>query len=204
MTDLGRLVEAVATALEPWLEQPFAFYGHSMGALVAYAVANRLRALGRPLPGHLFVSSSRAPHLDNTDQKIAHLPTEKFIERLQDYEGVAPAVLANQELMDICLPILRADFSILGSYHYSPAPPLPCPITAFCGQADPKISASDMEAWGIHTTGGFSCSFFPGGHFFINDCQQAMLAQINRAMAQTVGACGTSPSPAEAPPPGDS
>jgi medium-chain acyl-[acyl-carrier-protein] hydrolase len=182
MTALTPLVEATVVALEPWLDRPFAFYGHSMGALIAFEVARRLRALGKPLPFHLFVSSFRAPHLANTDQMIAQLPTGAFIERLQQYQGIAPAIVDNEEAMAIYLPILRADFSLLASYRYSRQAPLPCPITAFCGQSDPKITAEAVEAWSIHTSADFTSTFFPGGHFFINDFQQEMLAQINRTM----------------------
>jgi medium-chain acyl-[acyl-carrier-protein] hydrolase len=178
------LIKALISAIAPWLDSPFVFYGHSLGALIAFEVARMLRDLGKPLPFHLFISSFRAPHLPDPDQMISKLPENQFIECLKQYDGIAPAIVTNSELMEIYLPILKADFSILSSYHYTQKAPLPCPITAFAGLSDPKISAEEIAEWQDHTTGRYNSHFFPGGHFFINESQSEMLAHMNRYLEQ--------------------
>jgi len=183
-TSFFPLIEELVSAIAPWLDSPFVFYGHSLGALIAFEVARMLRDRGKPLPLHLFISSFRAPHLPDPDQMISKLPENQFIERLKQYDGIAPAIVANSELMGIYLPILKADFSILSSYHYTQKAPLPCPITAFAGLSDPKISAEEIAEWQDHTTGGYNSHFFPGGHFFINESQSEMLAHMNRYLDQ--------------------
>ncbi len=183
-TAFSPLIEALVAALIPWLDSPIVFYGHSMGALIAFEVTRALREMGKPVPCHLFVSSFRAPHLPDPDQMISKLPEDQFIERLKLYDGIAPAILMNAELMEIYLPILKADFSILSSYNYTKQAPLPCPITAFAGSADPKICTEDIDAWKDHTTGRFDRHFFPGGHFFINESQSEMLEHINQCVDQ--------------------
>ncbi len=183
---LTPLIEALVSELIPWLKPPFAFYGHSMGALIVFEVTRMLRDMGAPIPSHLFVSSFRAPHLPDPDYMIAKLPENEFIEKLKQYDGIAPAILSNPELMEIFLPILKADFNILASYHYTQKEPLPCPITAFAGLSDPKVNKEQIEAWQDHTTGRFDSYFFPGGHFFMNGSQTEVLKLINRYLDQQI------------------
>lgn len=183
-TSFFPLIKALVSAIAPWVDSPFVFYGHSLGALIAFEVARMLRDMGKPLPFHLFISSFRAPHLPDPDLMISKLPENQFIECLKQYDGIAPAIVKNSELMEIYLPILKADFSVLSSYHYTQKVPLPCPITAFAGLSDPKISAEEIAEWHDHTTGGFDKYFFPGGHFFINESQPEILAHINRYLEQ--------------------
>lgn len=178
------LIKTLVTAILPLLDLPYVFYGHSMGALIAFEVTRMLRDMGKPLPFHLFISSFRAPHLPDPDQMICKLPEDQFIEHLKLYEGISPVIVKNTELMELYLPIIKADFSILSSYHYTQQAPLPCPITAFAGLSDPKISAEEISEWQDHTTGGYNSHFFPGGHFFINESQLEMLAHMNRYLEQ--------------------
>jgi medium-chain acyl-[acyl-carrier-protein] hydrolase len=185
-TELSSLVQTLAMELKPWLDVPYAFYGHSMGALIAFELILRLRETSSPLPLHLFVSSFRAPHLQDPDPVSPDLPEPQFIEKLQQYDGINEAVFMNSELIEIFLPILRADFSLLDSYQYKENEPLACPITVFGGLTDPKINRMEISSWNRLTTGDFNCHFFPGGHFFINESQTEMLSYMNRYLAQSI------------------
>jgi surfactin synthase thioesterase subunit len=177
VTRMATLVATITEAMTPWLDRPFAIFGHSMGALIAFELAKALRARYRVLPYHLFVSGFRAPQLPRPE-KITGLPDAQFIARLRQYGGIPELVLQEPELMEIFLPILRADFELMDSYVYQPADLLDCPLTAFGGKSDPKIALQEISAWEMHTTRDFKCHFLPGGHFFINESTTQLLSHL--------------------------
>ena len=183
---LASLVDTLAEELIPWIDGPFAFYGHSMGALLAFELARELRRRHGLLPFHLFVSGYRAPQLPPSESPFSHLPNEEFIDRVRQYGGVPDLVAQHEELMEIFLPILRADFEMTETYVYRQEAPLECPITAFGGLSDPKISSEKITAWSIHTSVRFSDHFFPGGHFFLHDSEPLVLEQINIQLASSM------------------
>lgn len=176
---LASLVNTLANELVIWMDRPFALYGHSMGALIAFELARELRRRSCPSPAHLFVSGYRAPHLPPSQSPFSHLPDVEFIDRVRQYGGVPDLVAQNEELMEIFLPILRADFEMMETYVYNEETPLECPFTAFGGLSDPKVSREKIVAWKMHTTMNFGVRFFPGGHFFIQDCVPEVLDEIN-------------------------
>jgi medium-chain acyl-[acyl-carrier-protein] hydrolase len=176
------LVQAALEMLLPELEHPFAFFGHSMGALVAYELAHALRERGGPLPRHLFLSGSRAAHIEDLTP-VHELPEEQFVTAIRRFGGLPDEVLQSRELLRSLLPRMRADLAVTGTYVYPPRPPLPCPITAFGGSDDEVVSVADLEAWCNHTTGGFHCEVFPGGHFFLVDQAAALMSRVGEALA---------------------
>lgn len=165
-TQLSPLIEALAQALAPLLDQPFAFFGHSLGALISFELARRIRQY-RLHPVHLFVSGARAPQLPHRAPPLHTLPDKEFMLELRRLNGTPAELLDHKELMEIMLPLLRADFALYETYVYSTEPPLDCPITAFGGLQDHKVSNSDLEAWCAQTSASFSMSMFPGDHFFL-------------------------------------
>lgn len=170
-TELSPLVETLAKALLPYLDLPFIFFGHSMGALISFEVARLLSRKYSKSPKHLFVSGRRAPHVIKSGQLIHQLPDCLFIEKLRRYNGTPEAVLQNSELLSLFLPILRADFTINDTYIYTEDKPLDCPISAFGGLQDLGVSTDDITAWHYHTSSNFSMHMFPGDHFFLkNEC----------------------------------
>src|SRR6185295_4659291 len=110
----------------------------------------------------------RAPHRPDEEPPIYHLPEPLFLNKLRAYEGVPAEVLQNPEFMKMVLPTIRADFCICDTYTYYPDYLLQCPISAFGGNRDPKISHDDVAAWKQETQGAFRLRFFPGNHFFFN------------------------------------
>jgi medium-chain acyl-[acyl-carrier-protein] hydrolase len=176
------LVQAIAHALLPYLDKPFAFFGHSMGALVSFEVARLLRREYGIAPVHLFVSGRSAPQLPAKEPPIHALPEPAFIEELRRLNGTPEAVLENVELMELLLPILRADFAVLETYVYATEPPLQCPITAFGGLQDVKVSVDRLEAWRQQTSADFSRQMLPGDHFFVQSAQPLLLQFLSREL----------------------
>lgn len=166
-TRLLALVEAAAQALRPHLDKPFAVYGHSMGAIIGFELARHLRRTRAPEPAGLFVSGARAPHRFVTEQPIHGLATPAFLDGLRRFGGAPQQVLESAELMQLLLPMLRADFAVCETYAYAAEAPLDCPLWAYGGTQDHIAPWPDLEAWRAHTTGTFSLRSFSGGHFFI-------------------------------------
>jgi medium-chain acyl-[acyl-carrier-protein] hydrolase len=181
---LGPLVAAVTDALASELPGPFAIYGHSMGALLGFSVVHELRRRSRREPVHLFVSGRRAPQLPDA-LPMHQLSRRDLLDRLRLLGGVPDAVLRNTELMDIFLPILRADIAVSEAKTVVPDAPLGCPITALGGVADPRASLDELQAWSSQTTAAFDCEMFPGGHFFIHTASGPVLDLLSRRLAGT-------------------
>ena len=174
-TNLDALVAAIAEAIAPLLDKPFALFGHSMGAMISFELARRLREQGQPQPSHLFISGRRAPQLPNDDPISYNLPDAELGQELLRLIGTPKEVLEHPELMELMLPLLRADFSVVETYDYRPGVPLDCPLTVFGGLRDAEVSREQLEAWREQTTSEFALRMLPGDHFFLNDAQAQTL-----------------------------
>jgi medium-chain acyl-[acyl-carrier-protein] hydrolase len=181
-TQLEPLIQELTRVLLPYLDKPFAFFGHSMGTLVSFELARILRKEYDLSPVHLFVSGRRAPQVPDPDPPIHTLPEREFLDELRRYNGTPESVLENPELMQLFLPTLRADFAVLETYVYTPEPLLDCPITAFGGLEDWKASCDDLEAWREQTTADFSLQMFPGDHFFVHSVQPLLLQSLSKTL----------------------
>ena len=172
------LVEAIAPALLSKLDKPFAFFGHSMGAIVAFECCRLLRKNYSLLPFRLFVSGRNAPHLPDPDPPVHNASKAAFIEELRRFKGTPEEILNSDAMMELLLPILRADFEVLETYRYIEKSPLECPITAFGGLEDVKTTAEGLEAWGEHTIDFCSLYELAGDHFFINSARSLLLKYL--------------------------
>ena len=182
-TRLSPLVEALAQGLAPLLDMPFAFFGHSLGTLVSFELARRIRKQYGVHPVRLFVSAGHAPQIPYRDPSIDTLPDKEFLAELRRLNGTPSELLDHEELMEIMLPILRADFALYETYVYSIEPPLNCPISAFGGLQDRRVSDSDLEAWRAQTSVSFSLQMFPGDHFFLK--QPLLLRALSDELQRT-------------------
>jgi medium-chain acyl-[acyl-carrier-protein] hydrolase len=171
-------VAALLPAMLPLLDRPFAFYGHSLGALIAFELTRALRAAGAPSPSHLFVSGRRAPHRPGQNKGMHAMSDADLLAELRFYGGTPPELLDNAELMGLMLPISRADFAIHETYTFVPSEPLDVPISALGGLGDEEVPREAIDAWRELTTGPFSLRMLPGGHFFV----QEQRAAIHRAV----------------------
>jgi surfactin synthase thioesterase subunit len=179
-TRLEALVAELAQALAPYMETPFAFYGHSLGALVSFELTRTLRRQQRPLPIHLFVSGCVAPQLPATEPPIHQLPDEDFIQALRGLNGTPDAILQNAELMRVLLPLLRADFALYETYTYLPEEPLGLPISAYGGLEDSRAPRESVEAWRAQTAGKFVVRMYPGDHFFLHTKRNILLRGLRQ------------------------
>jgi len=181
-TRLAPLVETLAQVLGPVLDKPFAFFGHSLGALISFELARQLRRSSGIQPVRLLVSANRAPHVPPRFRPIHDLPEAEFLLELRRLNGIPRKVLEHAEIMQIMLPILRADFSVYETYVYSTEPPLDCFISSFGGLQDPRVSRGDLEAWGDQTSTSFSLRMFPGDHFYLNTAQPLLLDALSQEL----------------------
>lgn len=175
---IATLADRAVAGLLPLLTGPYAFFGHSMGAMVGFEVARRLRQ--RP-PAKLIVSAQSAPQLPREREVVRHLlPDAELIDELSRLGGTPPEVLENKELLELLLPVIRADFEAVETYEYTDERPLACPIAAYGGLQDVHIPAENIEAWRAQTTGACRSHFFDGDHFYLNPLRAELLAELRR------------------------
>lgn len=176
------LVEALSDEIRPYLNGRFAFFGHSMGALVSFELARALRAKDGVEPIALYVAAQIAPQLPNDGPLLHKLSDVELRAELRRRGGTPQEVLANDDFMALLLPTLRADFEVCETYAYSKDAPLSCPIIAYGGADDPQVREDDLKAWAELTTGAFALAILPGGHFFIDDNRQALFAALDSSL----------------------
>jgi surfactin synthase thioesterase subunit len=186
-TDFHALIQSLRRELEPFLDRPTAFFGHSMGGLIAFELAHELRRRGLPAPLRVFVSACSAPQLRNKDAPIHRLPDSQFLMELRRRYGAMAGLLEHPDLLEVFVPLLRADFSVCESYVYQPHPPLDCPISAFGGSADTRPNASEVAAWHTHTRNRFTLQIFPGDHFFLHRAGCSLVRVMNQQLRQVRG-----------------
>jgi medium-chain acyl-[acyl-carrier-protein] hydrolase len=173
------LAEEIASHWQSLSGKPFAFYGHSFGALVAFELARHLRRRGIPGPEWLFVGCSRAPHLELPFDVIHTLPEDEFIQAIGSRYGEIPAeVIRDRELRDLFIKPLLADFTAYELYKAASEQPLSIPITAFAGSNDRAATPASMQEWFRHTEREFEVIVLPDGHFPSNSSQDALIGTI--------------------------
>jgi medium-chain acyl-[acyl-carrier-protein] hydrolase len=189
---LPALVSALEDALMPALDKPFAFFGHSMGAVVAFELTRRLRKTRGLELLHLFVSGARAPHVPSRELAVHALPEAAFLEALRHLECTPTEVLESPDLMAVVGPAVRADFAVCETYTYVKQRNLTCPITVFGGRADRCVTRHDLDAWAAETTGACVTHVLTGGHHFLRQEEDRVLAIVSAALARDPALAGPS------------
>jgi medium-chain acyl-[acyl-carrier-protein] hydrolase len=184
ITRLLPLSRLVAQALQQYIDKPFALFGHSLGALLCFEVARSLRRESHREPAHIFISSTSAPHCRSRSEPLSILPKSALVKKLQEFNGTPPEVLQDDEMLDLLLPMIRADFELCETYEYRPEALLACPLTIYGGIEDHEVEKERLAAWGEMTVGPSNIRMFPGGHFYINTSKSIFLQTFARDLLQ--------------------
>ena len=171
---MKQVVDELLDGLANYLGAPFALFGHSMGALIAFELVRRMRPRNLQ-PVHLFASGCRAPDLPSRSPNWHTLSDREFIAAVGKLGGIPPELLAEKQFLNEMLPMLRSDCTLVETYVFRPQLPLSCPVTAFGGLQDQEVFPEDVRAWSSHTTGPFRVHLLPGDHFFVNSARSDVL-----------------------------
>lgn len=178
ITQWDDLLPPLTQTLKPLIiEYPFVFFGHSLGALICFEIARKLRKQKLPTPECLLISGRRAPQIP-IDNPLHQASNQILISTLREYGGTPEAVLQNQDLMELFLPILRADFTLNEKYIYSSEISLEIPIFAFRGENDIAVNLEKLSGWEEHTFSSFDLHEFPGGHMFFQQEPKTLIETI--------------------------
>ncbi|MFJ4283621.1 thioesterase II family protein [Streptomyces massasporeus] len=177
LTAIEDIADALADELPPYLDAPLAVFGHSMGASVGYELALRLEARHHIALDLLMVSCRKAPHL-LTPRTAAPGGDAALLDEVRRLGGTDTALLDDEDLRELVLPAIRADFAAVARYAARPGVPLGCPVAAYVGASDPDISADEVAAWAGIAPKGFDLTVLPGGHFYLVDQHDALVKDI--------------------------
>lgn len=179
-------VAELADAIQAHHDGPYAIYGHSLGGWHAYEIIRRLHTTGGRLPVKLYVGGCRAPHLPATGTfaGLSTLDDEALLARVEAGGGLSAEVLAEPELLELLLPVLRADFTYLDQYTHADGDPLPVPVVAYAGRADTAVARADIQQWERHTAAGFTLHEVDGGHFFLHDDRDGGAGHVTELVAK--------------------
>lgn len=187
-TAIADLADEIAPAVRDLSAGPLAFFGHSMGAVVAFEVALRLeRDAGRRLV-RLFVSGRRAPSCYR-DERVHHTDDAGLVAQMRQMQATDPAVLADPELLSMVLPAVRSDYQAVETYRHRPGTAVSCPVTVLLGTEDTLTTVDEAQAWAGHTSGAFELRRFPGGHFFLRDRPGEVVEAVTEHLATTGSVC---------------
>ena len=185
-TVLQTLIESLMQAIIPLMDKPCVFFGHSMGAILAYELCLKLHSENKTLPSILMLSACNPPHFKTEKSTPLHtLPSAQFWQAVHQINGTPNEVFKNTELLELVEPALRADFKIAGDWHQqnkSHQPILPIPIKLFGGLKDKSISKENLSAWRDYSVNTAPPQFLKGDHFFINDAESGLLPLISTSL----------------------
>lgn len=182
-TSMPDLVNAIAAVLKAHNTLPFAFFGHSLGALIAFELARHCQRQTQAMPEQLIVSGCNAPQMRNKTRDLHAMHDAALIKELQRYNGTPPELLQNRDLMELVLPTIRADFALAEKYHYSPSAPLNIPLTVLAGRDDEHTSSAQVEAWQREVTTKCHVDWFEGDHFFLQPKLHEVLDRIKSVLS---------------------
>ena len=166
LCNMRDVVPQMADDFINYIDKPFVFFGHSLGALICFELCKELRTRALPEPEVLIVSGRRAPHCP-TDSQYHLLSDDRLIDQLRNYEGTPDEILADADMMRLILPILRADFTVAETYRYLDTKKFDFPIAAFGGKSDKGVPKDSLLKWSEFTKESFVWEMFDGAHFYL-------------------------------------
>ncbi len=186
VTNMPEVAEAVVAAVMPLADLPLVFFGHSMGAIIAFETVRLLQSRHGIVARRLIISGRRAPHLPSARPDMHGLPQGALLDELRRLNGTHTDVLSDPEMLGIVLPIVRADFKLIETYRMAQAVPLACPVSAIGGDADPDVSPAMLRDWHMTTRDEFEMKIFAGDHFYHNAQKRSVLEFISSKLQQAI------------------
>ncbi|GIJ26726.1 thioesterase [Micromonospora qiuiae] len=179
------LVAAIASGLKPHLDLPYAFFGHSYGALLAFELHHHLLGEGHGSgPRALFLSGASAPHMPRANPPLSHLDDEAFVQELLGYGGIPDTLVGESAVMQMFVPVLRADIEAFEHYVPSPRDLIDCPVYLYGGDRDHLAAPAQVAAWRELVAGPAPLELFPGGHFYLQEHRALLTASIARRLGR--------------------
>lgn len=187
-TDVHAFTRDLLVALAPWLDRPFALFGYSLGALMAFECARALRRIGRE-PSSLMFAAAKAPHLPRRHAPISGETKRVLTAEIERRYGAFDPVLASDpELFDMVLEIMRGDLRMMEDYRYGDEQPFSCPVLVAGGMDDASVTRAEIDAWEMHTSGPFRAAFLPGQHFFLRTSGPMLRDLVNNELRRVAPA----------------
>lgn len=183
--EMEPLIDALAAALAPAMTGRVAFFGYSMGALVAVELARAFRRLGLPQPAHLFAAAHRAPQVPDPLPDLYLLPDAELKRAVKARFGQLNDALDHPDLCELLLPVLRADLSVCRRYKYRHEAPLDCPVSVLGAEDDAIVDPLCLEAWATQSSRPTTIKLFRGGHFFLQHHQNDVLDWVSQRLLQS-------------------
>lgn len=177
LTNVDELASEIVGVMKDFQDKPFSFFGHSMGTLISFEVARRLKEMKMKEPEILFMSSGKAPQIPPR-RTIHKLHDNSFLLKIKELGGTPDIIIENQDLSDIYLPILRADFTMIETYQYVESTPLDSKIVAYGGRFDQEVKYEDIIAWERHSMNHLEVKMYEGDHFYLRDNKENLLKDI--------------------------
>ena len=183
---MDMLIDDLMTVFPSVLDKPYVIFGHSLGSRIGFELLARLQHQELRLPEHFIASGSRGPHIPCLDEISYDLPDDQFVLKLKAMGGTPAELLDSNELMALLLPMIRADFQIAETHHFSGNILLDIPVTVFGGKNDPRVSIQELHTWQQHFSLPADIALFDGGHFFIDTHRHDVIARLDRLLAKTI------------------
>lgn len=180
LQSVDEVVTQLVEALRPLLDQPFALFGHSLGVLIVYELALQIQRLAISPPVRVIISGQRAFDRPSPRPPIHELSDQEFLKEVDRYGGTPPGLFEDEELRNMFLPVLRADFTLGETYVHRQAEQLNFDLCAYGGWEDDEVSLDDIKAWEPYTSGHFRYRMFPGSHFFLHQHEELFLENLMR------------------------
>ncbi|MGV8873323.1 MAG: thioesterase II family protein [Rhodococcus sp. (in: high G+C Gram-positive bacteria)] len=185
-TRMTSLIADLVEHVGPQVTPDTVFFGHSMGALVAFEFTRELRRRGMTVPKKLLLAAFRAPHLES-DRRPIHGWPDDVLQAVLRREGVPAATLGNPHIMAALLPTLRADLELCETYEFVDDEPLDVPFAVYGGSDDVRVLPGTLREWDRHTSRGATFQTVNGPHLFINVSRDELLTAVQHELQATVG-----------------
>ena len=187
VTSISAILPLLAEVVREDNATPFALFGHSLGALLAFELARYCESQEGATPRHLFVSGCNAPRYRGSMSCVQNLSDEQFVEMLMGLNGTSPEILKHDEIMKLLLPGIRSDFELAAGYVYQSASPLRTPLSVLAGRFDVVENSKEVQGWKEEAASRCEIVMFDGGHFFTQTHRDFVIEYLLQTLSGYTG-----------------